>query len=51
MLLSQLICNHWMLLADVICHVVVSWLMFFAIVADVLATFCLFVEDERTTLE
>ena len=26
MLLSQLICNHWMLLADVICHVVVSWL-------------------------
>ena len=39
MLLSQLVCNHWMLLADVICQVVVVWLMFFAILADGIATF------------
>ena len=39
MMLSHLVYNHWMLLANVICHVVVSWLMFFAIVAEVIATF------------
>ena len=38
-MLSQLVCNHWILLADVICHVVVVWLMFFAIVADGITTF------------
>ena len=50
MLLSQLVCNHWMLLADVICHVVVVWLMFLAIVADGIATFvCLW--KMKTTFE
>ena len=37
----QLFVNHLMLLADVICHVVVIWLMIFAIVADGIATFLL----------
>ena len=50
MLLSQSVWNHWMLLADVICHVVVVWLMIFAIVADGIATFvCLW--KMKTTFE
>ena len=45
-----LVCNHWMLLADVICHVVVLWLMFFATVTDVITTFvCLW--KMKTTFE
>ena len=36
-----------MLLADVIFHVVVIWLMSFATVTDGIATFVLFVEDEK----
>ena len=40
-----------MLLADVVCHVVVIWLMFFAIVTDGIATFVVFVEDEEPHLK
>ena len=38
MLLSLLVWNQWIFLADVVCHIIISWLMFVAIVADVNAT-------------
>ena len=39
-----------MLLADVICHVVMIWMMFFAIVTNERATFVFTVEDEEPHL-
>ena len=40
-----------MLLADVICHVVVIWLMISAIVTDGIVTFFVIVADGKTTFE
>ena len=34
-MLSLLVWNQWIFLADVVCHIIMSWLMFVAIVADV----------------
>ena len=47
----QLFVNHLMLLANVICHVVVIWLMIFANVADGIAIFLLLWQMKTTFLD